>query len=85
MFDLKTLPLHKVSGANSSDTCLKKSWWMYRKQYQTIVELNIVRGTVPSHGCIAPILILPDRGQREKPFGCRGCLMLGYIFKGRGE
>lgn len=82
MFDLKTLLLHKARGANSSDTCLKKSWWMYKKQYQTTVELNIVRGTVPSHGFTAPILIVPDR---ENPFGCGSCLMLWYIFRGRVE
>lgn len=63
-FDLKSVLLHKASSANSSDTCLNKSWWMYKKQYQTIVELNTVRGTVPSRSFAAAILILPDRGKK---------------------
>jgi len=83
IFDLETLLLHEANGAKSSDTSLKKSLSMYKKQYQTIVELNIVRWGVPSCGFTAPILILLDKGQREKPFGCGRCLMLWYIFRGR--
>lgn len=60
VFNLTALLLHKASGANASDTCLK-SWWMYKKQYQTIVELNIVRRSIPSHGFTVPTLIPPDR------------------------
>lgn len=85
MFALKTVLLHKASSAKSSDTYLQKFWWLYKKQYQTIVELNTVRGTVPSHSFAAAILILPDRGQRETHFECGRCLMLQYIFRGRGQ
>lgn len=83
MFDFKSVLLRKASSANSSDTCIKKFWWMYKKQ--TIVELNSVRGAVPSHSFTAAILILCDGGQRDKYFECGKWIMLWYIFRGRRQ
>lgn len=72
----------KPASENSSDTCIKKFWWIYKKQYQTIVELNSVRGAVPSHSFAAAILILSERVQRDKYFECGKCIMLWCIFSG---
>lgn len=93
-FFFKVTPCLKKCLISNQSSCIKlavqilqisvlKFWWIYKKQYQTIVEL--IRGTVSSHSFAAAILILFDREQRDKYFQCGRCIMPWYIFRGRRQ